>query len=69
MYAIGGGLRGIVSVCVFALICIRKREIKTKRERRNGLERWRRTSVKHELCKSQKARSEFTEQHAHYNTW
>lgn len=56
----------VVRVCVFALICIRKRE-QTKRERER--DRQSKTSVKHELCKSHQARSEFTEQQAQHNLY
>lgn len=39
----------------------------TKRERRNGLKRQSKTSVRSGMCKSHQAGSEFTEQHAHHN--
>lgn len=40
--------------------------LERNKERRNGSKRQSKTPVKQELGKSHQARSEFTEQHAHY---
>ena len=52
--------------CVCVCTNVHDKEVDRNKDRRNGSKRLSRTSVKNELCKSLKARSEFTEQHAHY---